>query len=190
VVRPMCLEFPHDPLAGALDRQYMLGPSLLVAPVFNDEGRCGVYLPAGRWYDFWTNEPSLGPAHLELDVPLERVPLFVRDDSILPLAPAMDYVGQRPWEPIQLDVRVASRARTAFADPAQTITAKAEVADGRLTLAVDSPQKVFEVRFLAPTDLRDIRVTGAPSAVETTTEGGATTVRLQAGGPFSLTARV
>jgi len=190
VVRPMWLEFSDDPVAPSLDRQYMLGPSLLVAPVFNEVGRCRVYIPAGRWYDFWTNEPSLGPAHLELEVPLERIPLFVRDDSILPLAPAMDFVGQRPWEPIQLDVRVASRARTAFADPAQTITANAELADGRLTLAVDGPQKTFEVRFLAPAGLRDIQATGAASQVEMAAEGGIMTVRLQAGGPFSLTASV
>lgn len=190
VVRPMCLEFPDDPLASGLDRQYMLGPSLLVAPVFNEEGRCRVYLPAGRWYDFWTNESSPGLAHLELEVPLERIPLFVREDSILPLAPAMDYVGQRPWEPIQLDVRVASHARIPFGDPTQTITAEAEVTDGRLTLAVDGPQKAFEVRFLAPAPLRDIQAKGAASAVETTMEDGITVVRLQAGGPFSLRARV
>jgi hypothetical protein len=102
----------------------------------------------------------------------------------------MDYVGQRPWEPIQIDVRVSSRARTAFADPTQTVTAEAEVADGHLTLTVDGPQKTFEVRFLAPSGLRDIKATGAASAVETTTEGGVSTVRLQAGGPFSLTASV
>jgi len=165
----------------------MLGPSLLVAPVFNEDGRCRVYLPAGRWYDFWTNEPSLGPAHLELDVPLERIPLFVREDSILPLAPAMDYVGQRPWEPIQLDVRVSCSARTAFADPTQIIAAEAQLADRCLTLTVDGPQKAFAVRFLAPAALRDIKATGAASGVETAVEGGITTVRVQAGGPFSLT---
>jgi alpha-D-xyloside xylohydrolase len=190
VVRPMCLEFPDDPVAPGLDKQYMLGPSLLVAPVFNDEGRCHVYLPAGGWYDFWTNEPSVGPARLELDVPLERIPLYVREDSILPLAPAMDYVGQRPWEPIQLDVRVSSRANIAFADPTRAVAVRAEVADGRLTLAVDGPQKAFEVRFLAPADVRDIKATGAASGAETVVESGITAVRLQAGGPFSLTASV
>jgi len=186
----MWLEFPDDPQAAGLDRQYMLGPGLLVAPVFNEEGRCRVYLPGGRWYDFWTNEPTAGPAHLELEVPLDRVPLFVREDSILPLAPAMDYVGQRPWEPIQLDVRVSSRAFTTFDDPTRAITAEAELAGDRLTLAVDGPQKGFEVRFLAPARLRDIAATGAASRVKTAAEGLITTVRLQAGGPFSLTARI
>jgi hypothetical protein len=101
----------------------------------------------------------------------------------------MDYVGQRPWEPIQIDVRVSSRARTAFADPTQTVTAEAEVTDDRLTLTVDGPQKAYEVRFLAPARLRHIKPTGAASAVEATVEDGMTVVRLQAGGPFSLTAR-
>jgi alpha-D-xyloside xylohydrolase len=189
VVRPMWLEFPEDPVVSGLDRQYMLGPSLLVAPVFNDEGRCRVYLPAGRWHDFWTNQPTLGPTHLDLNVPLERMPLFVRDDSIIPLAPAMDYVGERPWEPLRLDVRVSSRARTVFADPTQTVTADARVAGGRLTLALDGPQKAFEIRFLAPAALRDVKATGKTSSLETQVEGSITVVRLQAGGPFSLTAR-
>jgi alpha-D-xyloside xylohydrolase len=190
VVRPMCLEFPDDPAAPSLDAQYMLGANLLVAPVFNEEGRCCVYLPAGRWYDYWTNEPRVGPAHLELEVPLERIPLFVRDDSILPLAPAMDYVGQQPWEPMQLDVRVDSRARTAFSDPTQAITAEAELRDGRLTLAVDGPQKAFDVRFLAPAHVRRVQARGAASRVETTEEDGITVVRLRADGPFSLAAIV
>jgi alpha-D-xyloside xylohydrolase len=113
VARPMWLEFPEDPVVSGLDRQYMLGPSLLVAPVFNDEGRCRVYLPPGRWHDFWTNQPTLGPTHLDLNVPLERMPLFVRDDSIIPLAPAMDYVGERPWEPLRSSARFSRAYRPA-----------------------------------------------------------------------------
>jgi alpha-D-xyloside xylohydrolase len=50
VVRPLWLEYPDDPHSPYIDRQYLLGPYLLVAPVFNDEGRCNVYLPSGRWY--------------------------------------------------------------------------------------------------------------------------------------------
>jgi len=84
-------------------------------------------------------------------------------------------------------VELADRWRPIFADPTQTITAEAEITDGRLTLAVDGPQMTFEVRFLAPARLRDIQSAGAASGVEIAVEDDITVVRLQAGGPFSVT---
>ena len=56
VMRPMQLEFPDDPAVGHLDRQYLLGPSLLVAPVFSAAGEVEYYLPAGRWTNWFTRE--------------------------------------------------------------------------------------------------------------------------------------
>ena len=56
VMRPMQLEFPDDPAVGHLDRQYLLGPSLLVAPVFSASGEVEYYLPAGRWTNWFTRE--------------------------------------------------------------------------------------------------------------------------------------
>jgi hypothetical protein len=56
VMRPMLLEFPDDPASDTLDRQYMLGPSLLVAPVMSYDGRVDYYLPAGRWVNFLSGE--------------------------------------------------------------------------------------------------------------------------------------
>ena len=49
VMRPMVLAFPDDPTAAYLDRQYLLGPDLLVAPVFTESGDVELYLPAGTW---------------------------------------------------------------------------------------------------------------------------------------------
>jgi len=56
VMRAMMLEFPDDPTCCYLDRQYMLGDSLLVAPVFSPEGIVDYYLPEGRWTNFLTND--------------------------------------------------------------------------------------------------------------------------------------
>ena len=50
VMRPMVLAFPDDETAKYLDRQYMFGPSILVAPVMDPEGYCRFYLPEGKWY--------------------------------------------------------------------------------------------------------------------------------------------
>ncbi|MCH8850801.1 MAG: DUF4968 domain-containing protein, partial [Chloroflexi bacterium] len=110
LVRPLVLAYPDDPTTHHLDSQYLLGPWLLIAPVFNAEGRVRVYLPEGRWFDFWSGELLEGPRWLDLTVPLDTLPVFVRDDSLLPMVPESTYIGERPWRPLELAVRVSSEA--------------------------------------------------------------------------------
>jgi alpha-D-xyloside xylohydrolase len=93
VVRPLVLEYPNDPVAATVDYEYLLGPDMLVVPVINPEGRALVYLPEGEWRDWWTDEVKAGPAHLRLDVPIERLPLYARASAEIPLGPEMDYVS-------------------------------------------------------------------------------------------------
>lgn len=105
MMRPMGLEFPEDPIAGILDGQFFLGSSLLVAPVFDDGPgpvRRQVYLPAGRWTDLLTGEVQHGPAWHTLSVPLERMPVLVRDGSVIPRvdvehARNVDDLATRAW---------------------------------------------------------------------------------------------
>lgn len=93
VVRPLALEYPDDPVAATVDYEYLLGPDILVVPVMNGEGRALVYLPEGEWRDWWTDEITLGPTHLRLDVPIERLPLFARVGAEIPMGPEGDYVA-------------------------------------------------------------------------------------------------
>jgi alpha-D-xyloside xylohydrolase len=60
-MRAMLIEFPNDPACDTLDRQYMLGDSLLVAPVFTEDGMVDYYLPAGRWTNLLTGQAQQGP---------------------------------------------------------------------------------------------------------------------------------
>jgi alpha-D-xyloside xylohydrolase len=60
IMRPMVLEFPDDPGAGYLDRQYMLGSDILVAPVFTESGEVDFYLPSGTWTHLLTGETLEG----------------------------------------------------------------------------------------------------------------------------------
>jgi alpha-glucosidase (family GH31 glycosyl hydrolase) len=84
----MLLEYPADDIAWTIEDQYMLGSALLVAPVLAPMDRepvRRVYLPRGTWYDYWTKEriESSGEWRVE-QVRLDRIPLFVRGDSIIP----------------------------------------------------------------------------------------------------------
>ncbi|KAI0781168.1 alpha-glucosidase [Trametes elegans] len=87
--RAMFLEFPADRTTHTLDRQYMLGPSLLVAPVFVPAGEeSEYYLPAGRWTSFFhPSRTYTGPAWVREVVPIDELPVWVRQGSVLCLGP-------------------------------------------------------------------------------------------------------
>jgi alpha-D-xyloside xylohydrolase len=94
MVRPMLLEFQEDRNTQRLDLQYMFGESFLVAPVFTHEHIVDVYLPDGTWIDYWTKEMIEGGIWLKVDAPLETLPLWVREGSIIPYGPDIDFVEQ------------------------------------------------------------------------------------------------
>lgn len=84
-MRAMFLEFPQDPATETLDRQYMLGDSLLVAPVFSEKGDVTYYLPEGKWTHFLTHETVEGGKWRKEKYDFFSLPLFVRPNSIVAL---------------------------------------------------------------------------------------------------------
>ncbi|MCB9008886.1 MAG: alpha-xylosidase [Ardenticatenaceae bacterium] len=84
-LRAMLLEFPNDPGCDALDRQYMLGDSLLVAPVFRHDNMVDYYLPPGRWTHFFTGEVREGGRWQRESYDFFSLPLWVRPNSIIPV---------------------------------------------------------------------------------------------------------
>ena len=97
VVRTMILEFPDDPNTAYLDKQYMLGDSILVAPVFNDECKVILYLPEGKWTYYYTNEVYEGGRYIVMEnISYNEIPLFVREGAAIPIGecdstPEYDY---------------------------------------------------------------------------------------------------
>jgi alpha-D-xyloside xylohydrolase len=83
VMRAMVLEFPGDPACDFLDRQYMLGGSLLVAPIFNSEGRAAYYLPEGSWTNLITGETIQGGRWRDEPHGYLSIPLLVRPNSMI-----------------------------------------------------------------------------------------------------------
>lgn len=84
VMRAMLLEFPDDPASDHLDRQYMLGEALLVAPVFRADGVVDYYLPAGRWTHLLTGEVIDGPGWQRTEYDFLSLPVFARAGVVLP----------------------------------------------------------------------------------------------------------
>jgi alpha-D-xyloside xylohydrolase len=85
-LRALVMDFPDDRAAWDIDDQFLLGDSLLVAPGLPGQRERTLYLPAGTWHDFHTGAKHAGGQKITVPAPLEYIPLFVRDGSVLPLA--------------------------------------------------------------------------------------------------------
>jgi alpha-D-xyloside xylohydrolase len=83
VMRAMLIEFPDDPTCAQLDRQYMLGESLLVAPLFSEDDRLTYYVPAGRWTHFFSGEVVAGPGWVSERHDMLSLPLLARPNSLI-----------------------------------------------------------------------------------------------------------
>lgn len=90
VMRPMVMEFGSDPAVDYLDRQYMLGGSLLVAPIFNEQGISEYYLPQGVWTHLLSGETRQGGAWYREHYGYDSLPLFVRQNTLLPMGARAD----------------------------------------------------------------------------------------------------
>lgn len=91
--RAPVMDDPSDPNLWHLDTEYMMGDRVLVAPVIAGITSRDVYLPKGAWRDFWTGKRYEGGQSYHLDVPIDRILVFVKDDSILPLAQPTLHTG-------------------------------------------------------------------------------------------------
>jgi len=96
-MRALFMDFPNDPKVVTIGDQYMFGPAFLVAPV-TEQGQTKrpVYLPAGTaWYDYWTNQRYEGGQTIKVDAPINRMPLFVKAGSIVPMGAAVQSTAEK-----------------------------------------------------------------------------------------------
>lgn len=179
--RPLLLEFQDDATALNLDDEFMVGAALLAAPVVHANERArDVYLPAGRWYDFWTGAALDSTGDLRrVDAPLERMPLFVRGGSVVPSTIAMSHTGEKPWSPLRFDIYpdAAGRATGSLyeddgASPAYLQGAfhrtTLSLAGGRLVIGVSGshqpPARDFEIILHGAPAVHEVRLDDRPLA--------------------------
>ncbi len=102
IMRALLLDYPDDPTAVSQQYEFLFGNDLLVAPVIKDgERRWPVYLPKGKWFDFWSHRPYQGPKTVMVHAPLGRIPLFARGGAIIPTQQLVQYTGQAPINPLK-----------------------------------------------------------------------------------------
>jgi alpha-D-xyloside xylohydrolase len=105
LMRPLVMDWREDVEAQNTGDEYLFGPALLVSPVYTEGATTRtVYLPKAIWYDFWTGDRVEGGKRIEADAPLNKLPLFVRAGSMVPLGPAMEWSTEKPADPLEVRV--------------------------------------------------------------------------------------
>jgi alpha-D-xyloside xylohydrolase len=123
LMRPLVMDWRTDEKVREIGDQYLFGPSILVNPVTREGATSrSVYLPpAAGWYDFWTGERLKGDENVQAPAPLDRMPLYVKAGSILPLGPAVEYATESPDAPLELRIyRGADADFTLYQDEGDT----------------------------------------------------------------------
>ncbi|HXN33272.1 MAG TPA: TIM-barrel domain-containing protein, partial [Polyangiaceae bacterium] len=106
ILRPLVMDFRTDATSRETADEFMFGPAFLVAPVTTYMARTrSVYLPpAAAWYDFWAGAQSAGGTTVTANAAFDAIPVYVRAGSIVPVGPELQYVAEKPADPITLYV--------------------------------------------------------------------------------------
>jgi len=105
LMRALWIHYPDDPEATRCGDEYLWGKDILVAPVVKKGATSRtIYLPAGLWYDFWSNRREMGGQVIKRYVDLSTLPLYVRAGAIIPFGPVIQYVDQPTDEPLTWQV--------------------------------------------------------------------------------------
>lgn len=146
-MRSMVLEFTEDRTCHYVDKQYMLGDSLLVAPIFNEESLADYYLPAGRWTDFFTGEVKEGGRWIQEKHGYLSVPLLVKENSIVAIGahddkPDYDY-GEDTKLRIYEPVAGTTVTETVYGmDGSEEIKISVTTEEGKISVSVETGKAV------------------------------------------------
>jgi len=149
MMRSMVLEFENDPVCQYLDRQYMLGDSLLVAPIFNDRGEAYYYLPEGAWTNYLTGETVEGGVWRKEHHDYMSIPLWARENTILPVNYGLKHAAESYKEGLELKViGLKDQAETTVYEDQKEILQVSVAKDGGKISVKAAGNQAFTLRFV------------------------------------------
>jgi alpha-glucosidase (family GH31 glycosyl hydrolase) len=111
IMRALVLDYQDDENVYEIGDQYMFGKNIMVCPVTTKGAQTRtVYLPYGKWIDYWTGQEYNGKQYIHIVTPPDVLPLFVKAGAIIPMQPAMNYTGEKPVDPVTLDLYPGSKS--------------------------------------------------------------------------------
>lgn len=147
-MRAMVLEFQEDKTCDAIDCQYMLGGSLMVAPVFTESGDVEYYLPRGKWTHLFSGRTYEGGSWIKENYDFFSLPLMVRENTILPLGgnnqtPEYDYTDGLTLQVFELSGTAEATVYTKEGEKALEV--RAENLDGTVTISIQGTHGALTV---------------------------------------------
>ncbi|SNX54842.1 glycoside hydrolase family 31 protein [Thermoanaerobacterium sp. RBIITD] len=105
IMKPLVMKYPEDENVHNLCNQFLFGDCIMVAPIYRPSTyKRSVYIPAGTWFNYWTDEKYKGNSYIIADAPLDTLPIYVKSGAIIPSIPAMNYVGEKIVDTLTLDI--------------------------------------------------------------------------------------
>ncbi len=162
VLRAMMLEFPDDPACDYLDLQYMLGDSLLVAPVFSDDGTVNYYVPEGKWTNLLDGSVVEGPRWVRETHDFLSLPLLVRPNSVIPVGsrtdrPDYDYSDGITLQVYQLEDGRQARVEIPSLDGKIETTFDLKRQGTMININRQGMAKAWNVLLVGSSDLEDMQ---------------------------------
>ena len=159
MMRAMILEFENDRNVRNISRQYMLGESLLVAPIF-DQKETAIYLPNGSWVDFYTGERLEGGRWITAENRLDRIPLYLRENHAIPMfATAPMHIEDKPFEGLTIRMNLNTELKTSYYDDEINGRLQAMIQDDRL-IAETSGMAIEAFEAYSEKEIRSCVVNG------------------------------
>jgi alpha-glucosidase len=200
LMRPLSLEFPDDPLLPLYDEGFMFGNDLLVAPKVRTFTKpYFVPMPKFEWYDYWTglkfkpDKELLGERGIEVDPPLDVLPVYVRAGAIIPQQPVVQHVEEQPQGPLEVRVYPGPDCHgELYQDDGNTLNYlkgefvrvhfNCEAAAGQVNVSVSAPEGTYKPWF----QQMQIVVYGIPKPSAVTVDGNSVTNWTGDGGAVRL----
>lgn len=148
VLRGLPIVCPDDPNVYDKDLEFMIGPWMLAAPAYDRSKFRNAYIPGGTWFNYWNGARVEGPRTLRVDLPLETVPLFIREGAIIPMAAHSMRVPPGPEGTLTLEVYPGGRSEYMFREAEGVTQIGCTALDSHITFEWEGPiERETTVRF-------------------------------------------
>lgn len=158
LMRPLVLEYPEDEEVYRISDQFMFGQDILIAPIVTPATEYRhLYLPEGRWYNYWTGEVYQGNNHIMVHAPLDTLPIFIKAGSIIPNFEPMNYIGEKSIETLIVDIYPGNGKYSYYEDDGETFEYREgkynlidfglEDSEGELTLNINQKTTGFDSKL-------------------------------------------
>ena len=149
--RALVIEYQNDPTVWNIGNEFLFGNSLLVAPITDESNKRAIYLPEGIWTDWWTKERKRGKQWINVNVDIDKLPLYIREGGIVPMAPVMNYIDEVEIKEIDLKISLFERdGKSTFIVPVndETVLVEYIAIDGKHEVCIGKTSVSFNIDAL------------------------------------------